>query len=121
MLLNKHTKHTKLGNKGNKQNKETFLVLNRTLMSGFREHSTTAQPAKQKTPTRLNSTSELFQCAKLGRDSYCRCATETVVERHEDHGIKTMKLALLSAVQKHFSDVEQNSLFFSTATLLNPR
>ncbi|XP_053571558.1 uncharacterized protein LOC128661312 [Bombina bombina] len=38
----------------------------------------------------------------------------------EDHGIKTMKSTLLAALQKRFSDAEQNPLY-CIATLLDPR
>lgn len=41
-------------------------------------------------------------------------------EVDEDHGVKTMKNTLLGALQKRFSDMEQNPLY-CIATLLDPR
>ncbi|XP_070399081.1 zinc finger BED domain-containing protein 4-like isoform X1 [Nothobranchius furzeri] len=41
-------------------------------------------------------------------------------ETDEDHGVKTMKATLLTAVKKLFSDVETNPLYF-ISTILDPR
>ena len=78
---------------------------------GFRGHSTTAQPAKQNTSeVKVHRSLDALASDVIPAVT----ATEVVTER-----LKPMNHTLLTAVQKWFSDVEQNPLF-STTELLYP-